>query len=176
MVMNHVNVGHALFFDGDGSNFDSWKTCMMILLKGMGGVIWKVVDEGYVILDEANPTQVDIENLLANAQAMNFIIRALCIHEYHRVCKLQTAHETWGRIIEAHEGTSNVKSVKLYICKGKFEKFALLPNEELKDSFSHLNNIVNELKDLEFDVLDFIYLINFLDLCLLVMRQLSHCL
>jgi hypothetical protein len=27
-----------------------------------------------------------------------------------------------------------------------------LPNEELKDNFSHLNNIVNELKDLKFDV------------------------
>jgi hypothetical protein len=27
-----------------------------------------------------------------------------------------------------------------------------LPNEELKDSFSRLNNIVNELKDLKFDV------------------------
>jgi hypothetical protein len=29
-----------------------------------------------------------------------------------------------------------------------------LPNEELKDSFSHLNNIVNELMDLNFDVPD----------------------
>jgi hypothetical protein len=31
-------------------------------------------------------------------------------------------------------------------------KFALLPNEELKDNFSRLNNIMNELKDLRFDV------------------------
>jgi len=152
MATNHVNVGHAPFFDGDGSNFDYWKTCMRIHLKAMGGIIWKVVDEGYVILNEANPTQVDNENLLANAQAMNVIIRALCIREYHRVCKLETAHEMWGKLIEAHEGTSNVKSAKLFICKGKFEKFALLPNEELKDSFSRLNNIVNELKDLGFDV------------------------
>jgi hypothetical protein len=52
-----------------------------------------VVDEDYVILNEANPTQVDNENLLANAQAMNVIIRALCIRKYHRVCKLKTAHE-----------------------------------------------------------------------------------
>jgi hypothetical protein len=58
----------------------------------------------------------------------------------------------WGKLIEAHEGTSNVKSAELFICKGKFEKFALLPNEELKDSCSHLNNIVTELKDLGFDV------------------------
>jgi hypothetical protein len=57
-----------------------------------------------------------------------------------------------GELIEAHEGTSNVKSAKLFIYKGKFEKFALLPNEELKDNFSHLNNVVNELEDLRFDV------------------------
>jgi hypothetical protein len=76
----------------------------------------------------------------------------LCIREYHRVCKLDTAHEIWGKLIEVHEATSTVKSAKVFICKGKFEKFALLPNEKLKDSFSHLNNIVNELKDLKFDV------------------------
>jgi hypothetical protein len=152
MVISHVNVGHAPFFDGDLSNFDYWKTCMRIHLKAMGGIIWKVVDEGYVILNEADPTQVNNENLLDNAQAMNVIIRALCICEYHRVCKLETAHEMWGKLIEAHEGISNVKIAKLFICNGKFEKFALLPNEELKDNFSRLNNIVNELKDLRFHV------------------------
>jgi hypothetical protein len=152
MTTSHVNVGHAPFFDGDGSNFDYWKTCMRIHLKAMDGTLWKVVDECFVVLDEANPTQADNENILANAQAMNVIIRALCIHEYHRVCKLETAHEVWGKLIQAHEGTSSVKSAKLFICKGKFEKFALLSNKELKDNFSRLNNIVNNLVDLKFDV------------------------
>jgi hypothetical protein len=152
MVTSHVNVGHALFFDGDGPNFDYWKTCMRIHLKAMSGTLWKVIDEGFVILYEANPTQGDNENILANVQAMNVIICALCIREYHRVCKLETASEMWGKLIEAHEGTSYVNSAKLFICKGKFEKFALLTNEELEDSFSRLNNIVNELKDLGFDV------------------------
>jgi hypothetical protein len=67
MATNQVNVGHASFFDGDGSNFDYWKTCMRFHVTAMGGIIWKVVDEGYIILNEVNPTQVDIENLLANA-------------------------------------------------------------------------------------------------------------
>jgi hypothetical protein len=56
MTTNHVNVGHAPFFDGDGSNFDYWKTCIRIHLKTMDGIIWKVIYEGYVILNEANPT------------------------------------------------------------------------------------------------------------------------
>jgi hypothetical protein len=152
MVTNYINVDHESYFDGDGSNFDYWKTCMRIHLKAMSGIIWKVVDEGYAILDEDNPTQADNENLLAYAQAMNVIIRPLCIHEYHRVCKLETTHEMWGEAHRAHEGTSNVKSAKLFICKDKFVKSALLPSEELNDNFSHLNNIVNELKDLGFDV------------------------
>jgi hypothetical protein len=135
MVTSHFNIAHAPFFDGDGSNFDYWKTCMRIHLKAMGGIIWKVVDECYVILNEANPTQANSENLLANAHAINAIIHALCIHEYHRVYNLEIAHEMWGKLIEAHEGTSNVKSAKLFICKGKFKKFALLSNEELKTVF-----------------------------------------
>jgi hypothetical protein len=60
----------------------------------------------------------------------------------------------WGKLIEAYEGTSNGKSAELFICKGKFEKFSLLPNEELNDSFSRLNNIVNDLKDLRFNVFE----------------------
>jgi hypothetical protein len=123
---------------------------MRIHLKAMGGILWKVVDEGYVILNESNPTQADNENCLVDAQAMNVIIHSFCIPEYHRVCKLEIAHEMWGKLMEAHEGTSNVKSAKLFIYKGKFKKFALLPNEELKDNFSQLNNIVNEFKDLGF--------------------------
>jgi hypothetical protein len=36
MMTNHVNVGHAPFFNCDGSNFDYWMTCMRIHLKAMG--------------------------------------------------------------------------------------------------------------------------------------------
>jgi hypothetical protein len=96
MVTNHVNIGHVPYFDGDGSNFDYWKSCMRIHLKAMGGTIWKVIDEGFVILNEANPTEADNENILANAQAINVITRALCIHEFHRVYKLETGHDMCG--------------------------------------------------------------------------------
>jgi hypothetical protein len=93
MVTSHLNVGHALFFDSHGSNFDYLKTCMRIHLMAMGETLWKVVDEDFDILNEANPTQADNENIHANTQALNVIIHALCIHEYHRVCKLETTHE-----------------------------------------------------------------------------------
>jgi hypothetical protein len=39
MATNHVNVGHAPYFDGDGSHFDYWKSCMRIHLKAVGGIL-----------------------------------------------------------------------------------------------------------------------------------------
>lgn len=152
MASNTVNVGHAPFFDGQ--DFDYWKTCMLIHLEAVGETVLNIVEEGYVVLDPAHPTPADKENIKANAQAKNILIRSLCKEEYHRVCKLKTAYEMWKTLLEAHEGTKMVKSAKLFICKGKFEGFTLLPNEELKAAFARLNNMVNDLKDLGHEVPD----------------------
>jgi hypothetical protein len=40
---------------------------MRIYLKAMSGNLWKVVDEGYVILNVTNLTQMDNDNLLMDA-------------------------------------------------------------------------------------------------------------
>jgi hypothetical protein len=56
--------------------------------------------------------------------------------------------------MEIHEGTSIVKSAKLYVCKGKFEQFIMKEYESISDMFNRLNEIVNELKGLGLDVPD----------------------
>jgi hypothetical protein len=56
--------------------------------------------------------------------------------------------------MEIHEGTTIVKSAKLYVCKGKFEQFIMKEEESVSDMFNRLNEIVNELKGLGFDVPD----------------------
>jgi hypothetical protein len=53
-------------------------------------------------------TQADHDNHLGYAQAMNIIIRALCIPEYYRVYKLEPTHEMWGKLIDAHEGINHI--------------------------------------------------------------------
>ena len=68
--------------------------------------------------------------ILTNAKAMNVLFNALSINEFNRVCKLSTVNEICTKLVEAHEGTSTVKGAKLFIFKGKFEKFAMLPNED----------------------------------------------
>jgi hypothetical protein len=66
--------------------------------------------------------------------------------------------------MEIHEGTTIVKSAKLYVCKGKFEQFLMKEDESVSDMFNRLNEIVNELKGLGFNVPDVISPTSFLDL------------
>jgi uncharacterized protein (UPF0335 family) len=56
--------------------------------------------------------------------------------------------------MEIHERTTIVKSAKPYVCKGKLEQFIMKEDESVSDMFNRLNEIVNELKGLGFDVSD----------------------
>ena len=56
--------------------------------------------------------------------------------------------------MEIHEGTSSVKEAKLYVLKGKFSEFAMKKDESVAEIFNRLNDIVNELKGLGFEVSD----------------------
>src|SRR6185437_15219172 len=67
---------------------------------------------------------------------------------------LDTANGIWQKLMEIHVGTSSVKEAKLYVLKGKFSKFAMKMNESVAEMFNRLNDIVNELKGLGFEVPD----------------------
>jgi hypothetical protein len=64
--------------------------------------------------------------------------------------------------MEIHEVTTIVKSAKLYVCKGKFEQFLMKEDESVSDIFNQLNEIVNELKGLGFNVPDVGFIHKFL--------------
>jgi hypothetical protein len=43
MASDNVHVGKPPFFDG--TNYDYWKTTMMVHLKALSRKIWRIVDE-----------------------------------------------------------------------------------------------------------------------------------
>jgi hypothetical protein len=131
-------------------------------LKAMGKKIWPIVRDGFVVLKEDEQSPSDNENFLINDQAMNAFYDALDINEFNRIKNLTTAHEIWTKLMEIHEGTTIVKSAKLYVCKGKFEKFLMKEDESVSDMFNRLNEIVNELKGLGFNVSDVDFIHKFL--------------
>ena len=149
---SNFHVGRPPHFDGN--NYDYWNTRMTVHLKAMGGKVWKIISEGFAVLTPDEPTQNDLDNALINDQAMNVLYDALDLGEFNRVKNLKTAYEIWNKLTEIHEGTQMVKSAKLYVFKGKFDQFAMKKDESVSDMFNRLNEIVNELKGLSFDVKD----------------------
>ena len=56
--------------------------------------------------------------------------------------------------MKIHEGTSSVKEAKFYLLKGNFSEFTMRKDESIAEMFNRLNDIVNDLKGLGFDVPD----------------------
>ena len=149
---NEIHVGKPPFFDGN--NYNYWKTRMSAHLKAMSKKLWRVVSDGYVILDSKNLTPLDEENEIQNDQVVNVLFSALDVSEFNRVKSLTNANDIWKKLMEIHEGTSNVKEAKLYVLKGKFSEFAMKKDESVAEMFNRLNDIVNKLKGLGFEVPD----------------------
>ena len=98
---------------------------MSVHLKAMSRKIWRIVNDGYVILDEKNLTALDEENELLHDQAVNVLFSALDVSEFNRVKNLTNANEIWKKLMKIYEGTSSIKEAKLYVLKGKFSEFAM---------------------------------------------------
>jgi hypothetical protein len=67
------------------------------------------------VLSQDEPTTSDEEKILVNVQAMNVLYDALDINEFNQIKTPTTSHEIWTMLKKIHEGTSIVKSVKLYL-------------------------------------------------------------
>ena len=138
--MTNENGIHVGIFDGN--NYDYWKTRMSAHLKAMSRKLWRVVTDGYVILDTKNLTFLDAENEILNDQGVNVLFSALDMSEFNRVKSLTNANDIRKKLMEIHEGTLSVKEAKLYVLKAKFSEFAMKKNESVAEMFNRLNDIV----------------------------------
>jgi len=63
------------------------------LISSMSRKLWRVVNDGYVILDAKNLTPLDEENEVLNDQGVNVLFSALDVSEFNRVKSLTNANE-----------------------------------------------------------------------------------
>jgi hypothetical protein len=136
----------------DGNNYDYWKKRMEIHFKALGRNLWRIVMEIYVILDPKKKTEDDDKNEKLNDRALSVLYNAFALSEFNRVKGLERANEIWEKLMEIYEGTSIVKEAKLYVYKGKFNEFTMKKDEDVSTMFNRLNDIVNELRCLDFNV------------------------
>jgi hypothetical protein len=104
---DNFHVGKPLVFDWN--NYDYWKKRMEIHLKALGINLWRIVMDGYVILDPKNKTSNDDKNEQLNDRALSVLYNALALSEFNRVKGLEKANEIWEKLMEIYDRTSTVK-------------------------------------------------------------------
>jgi hypothetical protein len=61
---------------------------------------------------------------------------------------LKTANEIWLKLHELYDDTSNVCEQKHFLVLNEYNCFAMKENELVRDMYSHLNLVINELNSI----------------------------
>jgi hypothetical protein len=67
---------------------------------------------------------------------------------FNQVFTLKTANEICLKLHELHDGTSNVREQKHCLVLNEYNSFAMKDNEFVRDMYSRLNLIINELNSI----------------------------
>ena len=107
-----------------------------------------MVENEFVILDPTNLTDNDKINKQCNTIALNTIYNGIDSKVFEKIKDLEKASEVWVRLEETYEGTSTIKSAKLYMLKDKLSNFKMKDDESIPEMFYRLQVIINDLKAL----------------------------
>ena len=144
-MFNHVG-GKLPFFDD--TSFDYWKRKRKMYLGSINDKVWDVVENEFVIIDPTNLTDNDKINKQGNTMAVNTIYNGIDSKVFEQVKDLEKTNEVWVRLEETYEGTSTVKSAKLYMLKDKLSNFKMKDDESIPKMFYRIQVIIYDLKSL----------------------------
>jgi hypothetical protein len=97
-----------------------------------------VTEHDYVIIDPNNLTPNDHINEQCNTMTLNTLYNGFDAKVFEQIKDLKKASEVWTRLEETYEGTSTVKSAKLYMLKDKFSTFKMKDDESIPEMFYRL--------------------------------------
>jgi hypothetical protein len=107
-----------------------------------------------VILDPASPIDNERANKQCNIIALNTIYNGIDAKVLEQVKNLEKASKMWTILEKTYEGTTLIKSVKLYMLKDKLSNFKIKDDESIPEMFYMLQVIINDLKSLDKKVKD----------------------
>ena len=94
------------------------------------------------------PTTSEEKEIHLNARAKNCLYESLSMDIFNQVFTLKTANEIWLKLHELHDGTSSVREQKHCLILNEYNSFSMKDNELVRDMYSRLNLIINELNSI----------------------------
>ncbi|KAG6488118.1 hypothetical protein ZIOFF_056876 [Zingiber officinale] len=147
----------------DGEHFDYQSSQMETIFLSQD--LWKLVEEGYeevpkgISLPEGDNTSVEgvinptedeqkayKENIRKNAMALRILQQSVSKTIYPRIFGLKKVNEAWEVLKKEFKGSQKVISIKLQNLWRDFDNIAMKDAENVKDYFSRIMEILNQLK------------------------------
>ena len=119
------------------------------MLKSYG--LWSYAEKGYrecedeSSLSDAQKKRLE-EERMKDAKALYFIQNAVKDTIFPRIIRANTSKEAWEILQQEFQGDSKVRSIKLQTLRKDFEILKMKDNELIKDYFSKIIEIVNQMK------------------------------
>jgi hypothetical protein len=90
----------------------------------------------------------DEKEIHLNARSKNCLYESLSMEIFNQVFTLKTPNEISLKLHELHDGTSNVCEQKYCLVLNEYNSFAMKENELVRDMYSCLNLVINELNSI----------------------------
>ena len=134
----------------DGLNFPIWKVKMIIFLQSLGCGVAKAVTKPFSIPigDEDIWSDIAMREFDANAKAHYVLLQALNDDDRARVIHYKSAYDIWSHLVGTHEGTSQVKRVKIDLLRSQYENCTMHDNDSIDDMVTRFAKITNGLTSL----------------------------
>jgi hypothetical protein len=133
----------------DNTNFPYYSARMACYLEAVDLGIWRVTRDGMKPpKNPEKPTTSEEKEIHLNARAKNCLYESLSMDIFNQVFTLKTTNEIWLKLHELHDGTSNVCEQKHCLVLNEYNSFAMKENELVRDLYSCLNLIINELNSI----------------------------
>jgi hypothetical protein len=135
----------------DGESYEYWSIKMKTLLISQD--LWDmveedVVDEGGEKGKKAETSDEAKEKKKRDAKALYVIQQSISDKIFPRIIGARSAKEAWEFLQKEFQGTDKVRSVKLLTLKRNFQNLQMREKDTLKEYFSKVIELVNQIKSL----------------------------
>ncbi|KAJ7962170.1 Retrovirus-related Pol polyprotein from transposon TNT 1-94 [Quillaja saponaria] len=143
------NVSYSVIPIFSGENYQFWKVKMKTLLLADG--LWNIVEYGFNMPDneeELSTTQkqkLDTDQML-DAKALSKIQNGVSPTIFPRIIRANLAKEAWKILEKEFHGDNKSITVKLQSLRRQFENLRMKDVEVVKDYFSKVIEIVNQMR------------------------------
>nr|CAH66391.1 OSIGBa0134J07.9 [Oryza sativa] len=132
-----------------GENYDIWSIKMRTLLLSQG--LWDIVDNGYQEYSAGETLTAEqkkslAEDRMSDAKALFLIQQGVAESLFPRIIGAKKSKEAWDKLKEEFQGSQKVLAVKLQTLRRQFQNLLMKESEKVKDYFSRVIEIVNQMR------------------------------